>query len=301
MTLTPAWFLQGCWWADAFPKHEDPNSWTVITNTADASRLRNQVTGQVSLWTICSGYHKHNLVSSEGNAVCILHNCSTRWNRAQEVEVTPQVETVSAKHNPYLETKMLLGTPWIPSHCSLCSTVLNLKTRWEFKHVLHFSRCYNSGGTSMCVKIETCFFFPFWDLNSHMDHTAFNQDSENQHSQETEGDHSCLLLTPHTVFSQRIHTSLTHAGKREGERPLSQSCHQKCQSDSQGHDCHSSHWKGKIQLGALPDHTDTALQGRTSQHYQQSQELALGFLPWPQLSCACISLVNKQLGRSLSS
>lgn len=279
MTLTPAWFLQGCWWADAFPEHNDPNSWTVITNTADASRLRKQVTGQVSLWTISSAYHKHNLVSSEGNAVCILQNCSTTLNRAREVEVTPQVETVSAKHNPYLGTKMLLGVPWMPSHCSLHSTVLNLKTRWEFKHVLHFSRCYNSGGTSMCVKIETCFYFPFWDLNSHTDHTALNQDSENHHSRETEGDRSCLLLTPHTVFSQRIHTSLTHAGKQEGERWLSQSCHWKCQSDSQGHDCHSSHWKRKVRFGAPPDRTDTALQGRASQHSTSSPK------SWLLVSC----------------
>lgn len=102
MTLTPGRFLQHCWWADVFHKHKGPNSWTVITETADESRLGNQVTGQVLLWPISSGYHKYNLFSSEGNPVCILQDCSTTRNRAQEEEITPQAETVSAKHNPYL-------------------------------------------------------------------------------------------------------------------------------------------------------------------------------------------------------
>lgn len=116
----------------------------------------------------------------------------------------------------------------------------------RFKCVLHFSRCYNSDGTSICVKIETCFFFPFWNLNSHMDHASFNQHTLRNHSWGTEGDHSPVLLTPHTVFSQRIHTCLIHAGKQEGERPLSQSCCSKCRSDWLDHDCHSSHWKGEV-------------------------------------------------------
>lgn len=150
------------------------------------------------------------------------------------------------KHNPYLKTKMLLGTPWIPSHCSQHSP--QPQNQMRFKCVLHFSRCYNSDGTSKCVKIETCFFFPFWNLNSHMDHTSFNQDSENHHNWGTEGDHSSLLLTLHTVFSQRIYTHLIHAGRQEGERPLSQPCHWKCQSDRLDHDCHYSHWKAEVWL-----------------------------------------------------
>lgn len=105
MALTPGWFLPDCWWAPVFHKHEDPNLWTVINETADESRLGNQVTGRVLLWTISPGYHKqldHNIVSPEGNPVCICQDCLTTWKRAQEAEVTPQVETVSAKHNPYL-------------------------------------------------------------------------------------------------------------------------------------------------------------------------------------------------------
>lgn len=176
MTLPSSWFLQDCWWAEVFHKHKDPNTWTVITKTADESRLGNQVTGQVLLQAISSSYHKqldHNLVSSEGNPVCILQDCSATWNRAQEVEITSQVETVSAKHNPYLN-KMLLTTPWILSHCTMHSTALN--TRQDLKRIVHFSTCYNSGGTTMCVKIET-FFFPLSETcNSHKDHTSSNQD-----------------------------------------------------------------------------------------------------------------------------